>query len=371
MNPAPLQYLPNLTWVLLVALMHGNISPPKYGRCNQKLVYLIIFIGFLLCTAVNPTTDILYYRTEYIESGAYRANQAFILYQAFFRNIIFLSPPYQFELLRLAPVLLVMFLLPASLRFRIIILLSPAMFLAVTNNLRQGLASILFLLVASHFYNYINLRCEATSTHKGLKIFLVALILPLSVAMHPSVIYLYAIAALSYLACIFPRKNSRRGSANAVSAGVFLTFTYPIFLLAFFLIFPKVVEYARASSVDYDPDRTAVLAKYLVVAGYFLFSSIVLHTYTWALGREIIIFRSATIAIPLIVYFVFDFGELAGRLLYFNYLVDPFVFSTLIQRLIVTNRSSEMFPIVVLSFFYCAFNPAIHILLYKHGLIWI
>jgi len=309
-------------YVLWIALSFVAIFFNK-----KKFFYLYILLLFInIFFLQDDNTDLFYYKESFF-NHVYEADIGFIWFQLFLKNLP-LNYEVSFNILKLTSFFLLFFVPKKNRNLIYIIFASHFFFLAIFNNLRQGIASTLILIGLLNLFD---------NKKKGL------IFLFLSPFFHTSALFILILIAF------FKKIHFTKNAYNLI----FLTIASFIFFLLTKFTSENLElynQYFKGYTDDDTGTRTNPYYKQLLIFIYLIILTELKYLKSNDLISLLIKMRIMLFLISTYILFLTDSNDLTGRILYYFYAFDSLYFSYLIYKFKLTlPRKLIYFFSVILS----------------------
>jgi hypothetical protein len=294
---------------------------------REKFFNLCIFLLFALIFFLqDDNTDLFYYKKSFFE-GIYDADIGFIWLQLLLKNLP-LNQEVSYNILKLSSLFLLFFIPKKNRNLIYIIFASHFFFLAIFNNLRQGIASTLILIGLLNLFD---------NKKKGL------IFLFLSPFFHTSALFILILIAF------FKKIHFTKNAYNLI----FLTIASFIFFLLIKFTSENLElynQYFKGYTDDDTGTRTNPYYKQLLIFIYLIILTELKYLKSNDLISLLIKMRIMLFLISTYILFLTDSNDLTGRILYYFYAFDSLYFSYLIYKFKLTlPRKLIYFFSVILS----------------------
>jgi hypothetical protein len=274
---------------------------------KKKFFYLYILLLFTIIFFLqDDNTDLFYYKESFF-NHVYEADIGFIWFQLFLKNLP-LNYEVSFNILKLTSFFLLFFVPKKNRNLIYIIFASHFFFLAIFNNLRQGIACTLIL---------VGLLNLSDNKKKGL------IFLFLSPFFHTSSILILV------LTIFFKKIHFINNKYNLI----FLTIaSFIFFLLTKFTSEQMELynQYFKGYTDDDSGTRTNPYYKQLLIFIYLIILTELKYLKSNDLISLLIKMRVILFLISTYILFLTSSNDLTGRILYYFYAFDALYFSYLI-----------------------------------------
>jgi hypothetical protein len=277
---------------------------------GKKFFNLCIFLLFIIIFFLQEdNTDLFYYKKSYIEYVYYGADIGFIWLQLFLKNLP-LTYEVSFNILKLSSFFLLFFIPKKNRNLIYIIFASQFFFLAIFNNLRQGIACTLILIGLLNLFD---------NKKKGL------IFLFLSPFFHTS-------SLLILILIIFFKRIHFINNAYNLIFLIIVSFIF--FLLTKFTSEQLELynEYFKGYTDDETGTRTNPYYKQLLIFIYLIILTELKYLKSNDLISLLIKLRIILFLMSTYILFLTNSNDLAGRILYYFYAFDALYFSYLIYK---------------------------------------